>query len=63
MFNNYNYLIPEERQSWRSAHEIEIAELKHEERRIQFESMQEDRRADSFSLLRLPMQLLAILFG
>jgi hypothetical protein len=63
MFNNYNYLIPEERQSWRSAYEIEIAELKHEERRIQFESMQEDRRADSFSLLRLPMQLFAILFG
>jgi len=34
----YNYLIPDERQTWRSANEIGIAALKHEERRIQMEA-------------------------
>jgi len=34
----YNYLIPDERQTWRSASEITIAELKHEKRRIQMEA-------------------------
>ena len=32
MYPNYNYIIPEERKSWRSAQEIEMAALKNESR-------------------------------
>ena len=46
MYNYYNYNNPEERPSWRSAYEIEIAALAHENRRIQ---MSEDTEPQSKS--------------
>lgn len=71
---NYNYLIPEERQAWRSAYEIEIAALKHENRRIQMldedtswgmsqVQVQENRKAGFLSFLTAPLQMLAALIG
>ena len=32
MYTNFNFMIPEERKSWRSAQEIEMSALKHESR-------------------------------
>lgn len=68
MFNYYNYPIPEEHQNWRSACEIEIAALKHEERRIQMlhedtSSVKGDRKAGFLSFLKAPLQMLAALLG
>jgi len=75
MFNYSNYLISDEHQTWRSACDIEIAALKHEERRIQ--TMHEnvskikaqaqleaaDRKAGFLSFLRAPMYVLSTLLG
>jgi hypothetical protein len=71
---NYNYLIPEERPTWRSAQEIEIAALRHENRRIQ--NLHEeagwhlpqaqgegDQKAGFLSFITRPLQLLAALIG
>jgi hypothetical protein len=63
MYTNYNYLIPEERNNWRSAYEIEIAALKHEERRIQMMPAEGERKAGLMSFFKLPLQMLAILIG
>jgi hypothetical protein len=67
---NYNYLIPDERQSWRSAYEIEIAARKHENRRIQMLSentsrvqVKENRKAGFLSFLTASLQMLAALIG
>ena len=35
MYNYYNYFLQDEHQTWRSANQIEIAALEHENRRIQ----------------------------
>jgi hypothetical protein len=70
MFNYYNYIIPEERQSWRSAYEIEIAARKHEKRRIMlmdeeaaWSNPQANQRRGFLALLKAPMRLLSILIG
>ncbi|MCX6067682.1 MAG: hypothetical protein NT121_18320 [Chloroflexi bacterium] len=74
MYNFYNYQIPDERQSWRSASEIELAALNHEKRRMQI--LYEDtswvtsqlqnggnQKKGLLSFLRTPLQMLATLFG
>ena len=74
MYNYYNYPIPEERKRWRSAYEIEIAARKHEKRRIQILNekaawimprvqVEGDRKAGFLSFLKVPLQMLAALFG
>ena len=68
MFNYYNYPIPEQHKNWRSAGEIKIAALKHEERRIQLmqedaSSVKGDRKAGFLSFLKAPLQMLAALLG
>jgi spore maturation protein CgeB len=74
MYTNYNYLIPEERQAWRSAYEIEIAAHKHEERRFQILNeyaawvtprvqVEGGRKTGFLSFLQAPLQMLAALFG
>lgn len=65
---NYDYLIPEKRQEWRSASEIKLAALKHEERRIQLfgEKMalgQTNRKTGFLSFLAAPLRMLAALMG
>ena len=69
---NYNYLIPEERPSWRNAYEIQMAALKHEERRIQLlneddawglPQVQSNRKTGFLSFLAAPLQMLAAMMG
>ena len=67
----YNYLIPEERQGWRSAYEIEIAARKHEEHRLRWERENTEpiapvdgvEKRGLISTIKLSLQLLSGMFG
>jgi len=74
MYNFNNNIIPEERNSWRNAYEIKMAELEHEKRRLQ--GMNEEtalakpqatarrgRQSGWGAILAAPIRLLAILMG
>jgi len=68
MFNYYYNPVTEKPKTWRSAYEIEMAALKHEERRIQMmynnaSQAEGDRKAGFLSFLRAPLQMLAALIG
>jgi hypothetical protein len=71
MLNYNNYLPSEETPRWRSASEITIAALKHEERRIQMMDPDmplrragEGRKTGLLSLLKAPLlRMLATLIG
>ena len=66
MYNNYNYLIPENRQAWRSASEIAMAALAHENRRLQLMDEVETPVQTSKPQKRgflAPLQMLATLLG
>ena len=70
MYNNYNYLIPENRQAWRSASEIAMVALAHENRRIQLmveveTPVQTDatKKRGFLASLVAPLQMLATLLG
>ena len=72
MFYNYSYLMPEERKSWRSAYEIEIAARKHESLRLLSENDSRvlpwgysggSRKSGFSALLKMPFQMLAALMG
>ena len=70
MYPNYNYIIPEERKSWRSAQEIEMAALAHENRRIQMLDESEpcgpartEQKSGLLTLLQAPLTALSILMG
>ncbi len=71
MYNFYNH-TPEERTTWRNAYEIKMAALQHEKRR--FQAMDDSfslakphaknkRRSRWNVIFKMPMRLLAILFG
>ena len=72
MYNNYNYLIPENHQAWRSASEIAMVALAHENRRVQFmdedqtpaqQAAGETQKTGILSFLAAPLHLLASLMG
>ena len=70
MYTNYNYMIPEERKSWRSAQEIEMAALAHENRRIQmldecepYGQARAEQKSGFLTLLQAPLAALAVLIG
>ena len=70
MYNHYNYLIPENRQAWRSASEIAMVALAHENRRLTFmdqveSPMQpsETHKRSFLDYLAVPLQMLSSLLG
>ncbi len=70
MYNNYNYLIPENHQAWRSASEIAMVALAHENRRIQFLDEVESpvqhsatHKRSFLDFLAAPLQMLSSLLG
>ncbi len=74
MYNFHNHLIPEKRENWKSAYEIEIAALQHEKRRIQMLHGEADwatpqaqgatgQKAGFLSFFKTPLQMLSTLMG
>ena len=62
MFNCYNFLVPEKRQAWKSAYEINIAALEHEKRWQQMhfeEALSRDKHNSGiWSFLKTPLSWL-----
>ena len=71
MFTNYNYLVPENRQEWKSAYEIERSALAHENLRIQFEAEEQpkvekpgkEKQSGFLTAVLAPFHMLAALLG